>query len=174
MYRVFRLTSPLLLTVVLASCSTMNALKFWDGDYEFKNETVKLTELRRALVCDTPTEASRMQIFDSAAQLLASPLADSLQAQSMSLRADASYAVIEQGQRRTGGYSLELRPKASVTEEGAITLKADWIEPAPDRMQIQILTSLCVLVELPQQPYENAQLLDATGNPRAVWVRDPK
>lgn len=174
MFRIFRSLAPFLLTTLLVSCSTMDALKFWDEDYEFKNETVKLAELRRALVCDTPTEASRMHIFDNAEALLASPLAANLQAQSMSLRSDASFAVIEQGQRRTGGYSLELRRKAEVDEAGTLTLKADWIEPAPDRMQIQILTSLCVLVELPQQPYERAQLLDATGNPRAVWARNPE
>ena len=163
--------SFLLSPLFLAACSTLQPLMFWDR-YEFKNETFELVELRRALVCETPTEASRLQVFDSAEALLASPLALSLQVAALELPEQASFAVIEQGQRRTGGYSIELRPQAKVNEEGQLTLEADWLEPAPDRMQIQILTSLCVLVQLPPQPYERAELQDGDGNARAVWVRE--
>ncbi len=159
--------------LLLGGCATMQPLMFWQGGYEFQSETLKVKELRRALVCDTPTEASRLQVFDDALSLLASPVAASLQAgQLEGLDAQASYIVVEQGQRRTGGYSLELRPQAMVDEEGLLTLNADWIEPAPDRMQIQILTSLCVLVQLPAQPYNSVELKDGKGNTRAVWSRE--
>ncbi len=159
--------------LLLGGCATMQPLMFWQGGYEFQSETLKVKELRRALVCDTPTEASRLQVFDDALALLASPVAASLQAgQLEDLDAQASYIVVEQGQRRTGGYSLELRPQAMVDEEGLLTLNADWIEPAPDRMQIQILTSLCVLVQLPAQPYNSVELKDGKGNTRAVWSRE--
>ncbi len=159
--------------LLLGGCATMQPLMFWQGGYEFQSETLKVKELRRALVCDTPTEASRLQVFDDALALLASPVAASLQAEQLEdLDAQASYIVVEQGQRRTGGYSLELRPQAMVDEEGLLTLNADWIEPAPDRMQIQILTSLCVLVQLPAQPYNSVELKDGKGNTRAVWSRE--
>ncbi len=165
--------SFLVAALLLGGCATMKPLMFWQGGYEFKSESLEVNELRRALVCETPTEASRIQVFDDALALLASPIAASLQVDQLNnLRAQATYVVIEQGQRRTGGYSLELRPKAAVDEQGLLTLDADWIEPAPDRMQIQILTSLCVLVQLPAKPYNRVELKDGKGNTRAVWSRE--
>lgn len=159
--------------LLLGGCTTLQPLMFWQGGYDFESEALEVDEIRRALVCETPTEASRLQVYDSAQALLAAPVAASLQVEQLSdLAEQASYIVIEQGQRRTGGYSLELRPKAKVDEEGQLTLDADWIEPAPDRMQIQILTSLCVLVQLPAKPYTQVQLKDGKGNTRAVWSRE--
>lgn len=162
------------LILLLGGCSTLKPLMFWSG-YDFQADTLELTELRRALVCDTPTEVPRLQVFDNLEALQASPVADALQVDRLAeLDPLASYVVIEQGQRRTGGYSIEMRPGATVTEEGVLTLSADWIEPSADRMQIQILTSLCVLARLPGQPYEQVRLLDLGGNERALWLRDPE
>lgn len=157
--------------LMLGACSTMRPLMFWDG-YEFEAQSLEVVELRRALVCETPTEASQLQVFDSLAALQSSAVAQALQVDRLEdLDPLASYIVVEQGQRRTGGYSIELRPEATVDEEGLLTLTADWIEPSADRMQIQILTSLCVLARLPAQPYERVQLLDLAGSTRASWVR---
>ncbi len=163
----------LTVALLLGGCATLEPLMFWQGSYNFQSETLEVNELRRALVCETPTEASRLQVFDGAQALLASPVAALLQVDQLdNLTEESSYIVVEQGQRRTGGYSLELRPKATVDEDGLLTLDADWIEPAPDRMQIQILTSLCVLVQLPPKPYNQVELKDGKGNTRAVWSRE--
>lgn len=158
------------LSLLLGGCASM---KFWDPPYDFPAGTVELKELRRALVCDTPTEQARVRAFDSAAALLADPLGASLQAADLSLPADSSYVVVELGQRRTGGYSLEPRSKAELDETGRLQVQADWIEPAADRMRIQILTSLCVLLQAPAMPYNRVELLDTTGAVRAFWDRSP-
>lgn len=165
------LSSALLL--LFTGCTTLQPLLFWQG-FDFEAQTLSVDELRRALICETPTEASRLQVFDSAEALRASAVAQLLQVDQLAqLTEDASYIVVEQGQRRTGGFSLEVRDDASVDEEGQLLLTADWIEPQPDRLQIQILTSLCVLLELPPMPYTSVTLQDGGGATRAAWQRQP-
>lgn len=154
---------------------SMPNLKFWEPDYDFLPGPVAVEELRRALVCDTPSADSQVQLFDSAQELRASAVGQKLQAPSLDLgAAPARYVVVEQGERRTGGYSLELRPQANLDEEGILTLQADYLEPQADRMRIQIVTSLCVLVELPDEPYSGIVLVDGDGQTRASWSRNPE
>lgn len=175
--RVFLRSGLFGLILSLAGCASMSMpnLKFWEPDYEFLPGPVAVEELRRALVCDTPSADSRVQVFDSAEALRASSVGQKLQAPSLDLGPEpASYVVVEQGERRTGGYSLELRPQASLNEEGVVTLQADYLEPLPDRMRIQIVTSLCVLVELPNEPYTGVVLVDGDGQTRATWTRNPE
>ena len=139
--------------VGLTACASMSNMKFWEQGYEFQAGTLPVAELRRALVCDTPTEDADVTLFDAGDALRSSPLGSSLEAGSLDLVPSSSYLVVEQGQRRTGGYSIEMLPEATLTDEGVLKLTGTWLEPGADRMTIQILTSVCVLLEVPAQPY---------------------
>ncbi len=157
----------LILTSGLAACSWTSKLKFWDGGPDIDVGTVELRELRRALVCDTPTEAAVVRLFDSAEQLRAWDANNMLQLERIELPQDSSFVLLEQGLRNTGGYSVELRERAEVDEQGTLKLTAEWIEPGADRIVTQIMTSLCVLAAVEPALYPRVELYDKNGTFRA-------
>lgn len=164
-----RLTTVVVVLVcsALSACSWTSKLKFWDSGPVIAAGKVELHELRRALVCDTPTEAAVVRLFDSAQQLREWDSNNILQLARIELPADSSFVLVEQGKRHTGGYSVELRERARVGEAGVLKLTAEWVEPAADRMLTQIETSLCVLVAVEPALYPRVELYDKNGTFRA-------
>ncbi len=158
----------IILILALSGCSWN--WKFWDSKPSFESQSLRVHELRRALICGTPTEDSVIRLFDSAAALRAWDGSERLHLETLELPAERAFVLIEQGLRRTGGYSIELRPKASLSESGTLTIQADWLEPQPDRMLTQILTSLCVLSAVPARPYLRVEVGDQAGQIRAFQV----
>lgn len=158
----------LLLAAGMSACSWTAKLKFWDSAADIPAGHVELREMRRALVCGTPSEAAVVRLFDSAEQLAAWDSNDMLQLSRIELPLDSSFVLIEQGQRNTGGYSVELRERAQVDENGVLKVTAEWIEPEADRMLTQIVTSLCVLAALEPALYPRVELYDKNGTFRAA------
>lgn len=156
------------LALLLTACSWKPKLKFWEEEYRFEPGPVKVNELRRALVCGTPTEDAVVRLFDDVAALKAWDSDDRLRLARIELPTDKAFVLVEQGLRRTGGYSIELRRNAELNEQGRLRLKADFLEPGPDRIVTQMLTSLCVLVAVEAHPYTRVELVDADDQLRAA------
>lgn len=158
----------ILLSGSLSACAWTSKLKFWDSGPQIEPGAVELRELRRALVCGTPSEAAAVRFFDSAEALTQWDVDNTLQLGRIELPADQDFVLIEQGKRDTGGYSLELRGRGQVDEEGVLTLTGEWLEPAADRIVTQIITSLCVLVAVEPAAYTRVVLNDKNGTFRAA------
>lgn len=157
----------LLLCLVLGACTAASKLKFWEEAPSFDTGELKVAELRRALLCGTQSEAPVVHLFDSVEALKAWDSGDRLQLDRVELPTDRSFVLLEQGRRQTGGYTVELRKTGEVTETGVLQLQADWLEPAPDRMVTQIITSLCVLAAVAPQPYTRVEVRDSQDQLRA-------
>ena len=164
-----RLVRPILVVLLcsLAGCAWMPNLKFWDTAPDIAAGSVKVHELRRALLCGTPTEAAVVRLFDSVDALKAWDSDNKLQLDRIELPANRSFVLLEQGLRNTGGYSVELRERGQVDEQGTLKLVAEWIEPGKDRMVTQIVTSLCVLADVNPALYSRVEVVDRNGTFRA-------
>lgn len=161
-----RLAQALLICAMtgLSACSW----KFWDRGPDVEPGRVNMLELRRALVCGTPTEAAVVRYFDSVEALTQWDSADTLQLGRLDLPTDKDFLLIEQGERKTGGYSLELNENADVDADGVLSLTGEWLEPGQDRMVTQIITSLCVLVAIKPAEYTKVVISDKNGTFRAA------
>lgn len=160
-------TLALVLTVALAGCSWVPKVKFWEDAPEVESGKVKLQEVRRALVCGTETDQAAIILFDSLEQLQAWDSEDALKLHRLDLPTDRSFVLVEQGLRRTGGYTIELRKQAEVTDQGTLQVHAEFLTPEPGRLTTQMITSLCVLAAVEKRPYRKVQLLDAAGELKA-------
>lgn len=157
----------LLCTLGLGACAWTPKLKFWDSGYEFTAQTLQLRELRRALLCGTPTEDAVVRLFDDAQALRDWDANDSLDLGHIELPEGKSFIILEQGLRRTGGYSVEMARTAELDDQGTLRLSAEWLSPAPDRMVTQMLTSLCVLAAVDAMPYQRLEVYDSQQALRA-------
>lgn len=165
--RVLKMAAIGLILGGLNACAWVPSMDLFQPSYTFKESRLKVQELRRALLCGTPTEASVVRLFDTAADLVAWDAKDKLQLSRLELPADRSFVLLEQGLRRTGGYSVEIDKQAQLNTQGVLQFKADWLEPAPDRVVTQMVTSLCVLVAVDAMPYNRVEVLDREGKLRA-------
>lgn len=67
------------------------------------------------------------------------------------------------GQKPTSGYRIELAPRAfELTSDGA-RLRLTLVRPSADRMQAQMLTSPCAVLEVPRGDYDHMALIDQRG-----------
>jgi hypothetical protein len=75
----------------------------------------------------------------------------------------ATYAVVENGMRPTGGYSLAVSRSALLRGE-KVVLQATFFSPAAGSLRTQALSSPCVLVQLPEGRYSVVEVRDPAGN----------
>ncbi len=162
-----RLVVAAALLASLGACSWMPTLKFWDSGPDVDAGEVKVRELRRSLLCGTPTEAAVVRYFPTLEALTAWDTDNILHLGRIELPTDRAFVLVEQGRRQTGGYSIELRKTAQVDEQGVLRMSAEWLEPGEDRMVTQIITSLCVLASVKPEPYSRVELVDKNGTFRA-------
>lgn len=156
-----------LIVAAVSGCASMPSVKFWPSGPEFEAHEVDVQELRRALLCGTETEDAQVTLFDDLASLQAWPGVADLQLERVTLPADAAFVLVEQGQRTTSGYTIELASTASVTDAGTLELKAEFVEPSPDRITAEITTTLCVLASIPREPFLEVTVTDGAGVIRA-------
>lgn len=166
--QLFRWAAVGLIAITLTGCSWVPEFTLWQPSYDFPAGRLKVEELRRALLCGTPTEEPVVRLFDSATALTAWDANNSLQLERLELPEQRSFILLEQGLRRTGGYSVEIAKSARVDAQGVLRFKAEWLEPKPDRMVTQMMTSLCVLVAVDAMPYTRVEVLDAKDEVRAA------
>ena len=74
--------------------------------------------------------------------------------------------VISMGQQRTGGYGVKLHDETLAVEGNRAIVKILWLEPAPGAIQIQVITSPCLLVKVPLGSYSRIEVVDQTRTKR--------
>ena len=67
---------------------------------------------------------------------------------------------ISMGQRRTGGYGVKLLEDSLTLGDNAAIVKIHWLEPAPGAIQIQVITSPCLLVKVPLGKFSRIEVFD--------------
>jgi len=75
--------------------------------------------------------------------------------------------LIKMGQQRTGGYGVKLSDLPITVKDKVVTLPVHWLKPSPGGIQIQVLTSPCVLIELPLNGYTQINVVDQTQSLKA-------
>ena len=68
--------------------------------------------------------------------------------------------MIAMGQQRTGGYGLRLASTEARINQGVMDIAVDWRQPSPGSMLIQVITSPCILISLPQAKINAIRIID--------------
>lgn len=74
--------------------------------------------------------------------------------------------LISMGQRPTAGYGLDLAPAAARLRDGVLEIGVDWQEPGPGGMAAQVVTTPCLLLQLPAVSFQRIQVVDRQGQTR--------
>ncbi len=158
MKRVAGLSFALLLT----ACST-------PGGWLKGAEPLRVEEVGSSSTCGVEASETTLQWFGNAAAVAAWQ-----SQQGLSLLpgdgAPGSYVLISMGQRSSGGYGVTVSREA-VVRDGRVQLQATFVAPGAGRMAIQMITSPCVLVRLPQGSWAGVDVRDQTGRLRASVER---
>jgi hypothetical protein len=77
-------------------------------------------------------------------------------------------AVVEMGQRPTGGYNIRLDEENTGADGDTFTLRVRWEAPRLDAAVSQALIAPCLLIQPPPGDYRRIQLVDQLGNTRAT------
>ena len=80
--------------------------------------------------------------------------------------------LIEMGQRNTAGYALLPADYAVRVADATAQINLIWKEPPPDAMVAQVITSPCLLLELPRGDYRRVVVLDQESQVRAELALD--
>ncbi|MEQ1439694.1 protease complex subunit PrcB family protein [Fontimonas sp. SYSU GA230001] len=136
------------------------------GRWFERGERVEVFEVARAQLCGAEPG---VRLLDSA-----DAVRDWLQRAGIAVRLSeplepGRYALIEMGQRTTGGYGLAVSRRAR--QSGAVLrIQATFFAPAPGAMTTQMLTSPCALVRLPDSEFGVIEVYDQNGQRRLSSV----
>ena len=64
------------------------------------------------------------------------------------------------GQQATAGYGLTLASPHAEIEKGSLRVRLGWREPGKGRASAQVMTSPCVLLEVPRGNFARIQIMD--------------
>ncbi len=76
--------------------------------------------------------------------------------------------LIEMGMRPTGGFGLDLAGPPAVSSDDTLEIRVDWVEPGPDMLLTQAITSPCLLLKIPAGDYRSVVVRDRRGIIRAA------
>lgn len=81
---------------------------------------------------------------------------------------DHGVLLVEMGRRNTGGYRLSLvEPRLRLVGDRALVHVA-WIDPGARAILTQVITSPCLLLEIPRAGFSSIQVVDQEGRVRAT------
>lgn len=158
---------PILMAGLLTGCSNLPELPMPDvSDWFSRENAVDVSELRRALVCNSESSSAQVTLLPDLAAARAFESARGITLLGDEPLPPGPYALVEHGSRNSGGYGVAVSRTAGRRGD-VLILKATFIAPAPNRMVAQMLTSPCVLVGLPAAQYGAVELIDQSGKLRA-------
>lgn len=73
---------------------------------------------------------------------------------------------VRMGRQPSAGYGLSLQEPGTEIGDGTLILRVKWLEPAPDRVYAQVITSPCLLVSVPRGGYHRVEVRDEHGTVR--------
>jgi hypothetical protein len=162
-----RLALAALLPLTLAACAAPRLPAL--GEAFSRDKPLEVVERRRSPDCGTEGREPRVRAFDSVAQFESWANARGLQLFGDAQLPEARYALVEMGQRATGGFGLAVSRQA-LRRGSTLVLSATFVSPAPGEPVTQALTAPCVLVQLPEAPYTRLELRDQSGERKATWT----
>jgi len=145
------------LAMMLGGCSL--------GPWFARGESVSVIEVGRASLCSDESADAAMQLFSSGNAVTQWQQRTGIDLHPRALQ-PGRYALVQMGQRHTGGYGIAVSGDA-VQVEGTLKLYATFFSPAKGAMTTQMITSPCVLVALPGGNYDAVEVYDQTGAVRA-------
>lgn len=148
--------------VVLSACGAVDSAR----RLVEPSADLRVQEVARSQHCGSAGDDSRVTLFPDLNAVKAWESGRASLSEDREL-ADAPHALIELGQRKTGGYGLAVSRAARLSSSGRLTLTATYVEPSPTAFVTQALTAPCVLVRLPKHDYTSAEVLDQSGRQRA-------
>jgi hypothetical protein len=155
------------LAVLLGGCAMTQDWSMPDVAKWFSRENaIAVEEVRRAQVCNTPTENAAVTLFPDLASAHAWEASRGVALIGDAPLPDGPYALVEMGTRNTGGYGVAVSRTAG-RDGDRLILKATFIAPAAGRMVAEMISSPCALVSLPQAHYSEIWLIDQDGKRRA-------
>ncbi len=153
--------------LLLCGCAATQDWSMPDvGKWFSRENAVAVEEVRRAQVCNSPTDQAAVTLFPDLAAAHAWEASRGVALIGDAPLPDGPYALVEMGTRNTGGYGVAVSRTAGRNGD-VLILKATFIAPAADRMVTEMISSPCVLVSLPQAHYAEIQLIDQDGRRRA-------
>lgn len=132
-----------------------------------RENQVLVSEVRRSFQCGTESRETALLLFDSGASFDAWAEARGLEMVGEATLAEGRYALVEMGQRNTGGFGLAVSQQAGRRGE-FLLLRATFVTPSAGAMVSQGVTAPCALVRLPETPFTHIELYDQDGMLRAT------
>ncbi len=130
--------------LLLSGCtSDLGWLLRFSGD-----NPVEVRELGRSMQCGTTSDKSAVTVFADANELRQWQDQRGLKLIDGDAVPAGPYAVVEMGQRPSGGYGVAISRKAGIRRD-LVVLKGTFLSPAEGSAVAQVVTSPCVLVGLP-------------------------
>lgn len=140
------------LALAVAGCATF-----------LRGAQIEVREVGRSLYCNSPGETPQVLLLGGPEAVIEWQTARGVVLAGPESLSQATYAVVENGMRPTGGYSLAVSRSALLRGEKAV-LQATFFSPAPGSLRTQALSSPCVLVQLPAGRYAAVEVRDPAGN----------
>lgn len=144
--------SAVLLALVMAGCATF-----------LRGAQIEVREVGRSLYCNTPGDATQALLLPGPEAVVDWQTTRGVVLGGPESLTQATYAVVENGMRPTGGYSLAVS-RAALLRGEKVVLQATFFAPAPGSLRTQALSSPCVLVQLPAGRYAAVEVRDPGGN----------
>ena len=127
---------------------------------------IDVREIARSQTCNTPGEEPAARILPDLKAVQDWQHARGVTFPGAPTLAPAPYALVETGQRPTGGYGLAVARSAVLRGE-LVILSATFLSPSAEAPRTQALTSPCVLVQLPPGRYTSIEVQDPAEVVRA-------
>lgn len=152
-----------MLTAPLAACGGRWVPDLPDFSSWFDRENrVQVEEVMNQTQCNAPGEQPGVQLLPDAAAVRNWEAARGVALTGGTPLPAGPYAVVDLGQRRTGGHGIAVSRQAGL-KGGVLVLKATTFAPRADQAVTQALTSPCALVRLPRLGFDSLQVLDQSG-----------
>lgn len=144
--------------LLLSGCtSDLGWLLRFSGD-----NPVEVRELGRSTQCGTTGDKAVATVFTDATELRQWQDQRGIKLVDGDAVPAGPYAVVEMGQRPTGGYGIAISRKAGIRRD-LVVLKGTFIAPADNSALPQVVTSPCVLVGLPSGFNRGVVVFDQSG-----------
>lgn len=137
------------------------------GGWLVRGEPVEVVEVARAQVCTAEDEATRVTLFATPDAVAGWEQRTGISLQRAGGFDPGRYALVEMGQRHTGGYGVAASREARLSGD-VLRLYVTFFSPGPGAMTTQMITSPCVLVRLPDGAYRTVEIYDQSGRLRAA------
>lgn len=156
-------SSAVFAALLLSGCtSDLGWMLRFSGD-----NPVEVRELARATQCGTESEKSVATVFADANELRQWQDQRGVKLIDGDAVPAGPYAVVEMGQRPTGGYGIAISRKAGIRRD-LVVLRGTFISPDAGSVVEQAVTSPCVLVGLPSGFNRGVVVFDQAGNIQAT------